>query len=645
MGLPSSWNQVLGWIIFCGTTIIQSVVECVPKPRKFTEIPIMKDYRCIQDRKFWDSFPSRPLPLSAETGICAETLAKLLTENGEKMTDAEKVRGKKAIDYLVNGAPSHQRKHMPPIACKNHDSAYENAPSLTDTIAQWVIGKFVSGPFRSPPVKNFRSNPLKVIVQHGKVRPVLNVSSPRGFSFNDNVIESRMEKVHMSSAARFGQSVLKAGKNAVMTKFDLKNAYKNVPCKIEDIRLQGFEWGGRYFAETTQMFGARTSVSNFDIVGNTILTLATRLTDIPRFLVHRQLDDVPVVGPENSSWCENFTETYADICQKIKVETAPDCPLKDKAFRNSRSGKVLGIEFRTENLSWKIPEEKRTEYMNDIHARLQEDETSCQDCHEILGKLNFVCSMCPAMRTFKKPLQEFLRVLEESGIQKARITSEARKDLLTWWKFLEENKDGFPIPDESDEPPLHHKTITTDAAGWKSGNTSGEIGMGSVGVDEEGEIFLATQKFWNLEKVEVFLDSKGKSLGSKTTTLEFAGILIPFLLFPEKLMNQSIVVQVDNMGCYYAWENGYSKEDMTASILVRALLLVSVKLNSRVTIRHLPRESSWESQVADRLSRERTSGNSKGLLSQFPERNLPIVFRQWMEDPIEDWDLPMKLVM
>ena len=99
------------------------------------------------------------------------------------------------------------------------------------------------------------------------------------------------------------------------------------------------------------------------------------------------------------------------------------------------------------------------------------------------------------------------------------------------------------------------------------------------------------------------------------------------------------------MGCYYAWQNGYTKEDTTASILVRALLMISVKLNSRVTIRHLPRESSWESQVADRLSRERTSGNSRGLLSQFPERNLPIVFRQWMEDPIEDWYLPMKLVM
>ena len=645
MGLPSSWSQVLGWIIFCGATVIQSVVECVPKPRKHTEIPIMTDYKCIRDKKFWDSFPSRPLPTKPETGICTRSLGKLLMENGEKMTVAEKERGKKAIDYLTNGAPSHQKKRLPPICCKNHESAYENAPCLTDTIVQWVIGKFVSGPFRSPPVSNFRSNPLKVIVQHGKVRPVLNVSSPRGFSFNDNVIETKMEKVHMSSAARFGQSVLKAGKNAVMTKFDLKNAYKNVPCRLEDIRLQGFEWGGMYFAETTQVFGARTSVSNFDIVGNTILTLATKIAVIPRFLVHRQLDDVPVVGPEKSGWCENFTATYAEICEKIKVEVAPDCPMKDKAFRNSNTGKVLGIEFRTEDLSWKLPEEKRAEYMNDIHARIHEEETSCQDCQELLGKLNFICSMCPFMRTFKKPFQEFLRVLQESGTNKARMTSEARKDLQTWWKFLEENRNGFPIPDEEEEPPLWHKTITTDAAGWKSGTTSGKIGMGSVGIDEEGEIFLATQKFWDLEKVETFMDSKEKSLGAKTTTLEFAGILVPFLLFPEKLMNQSIVVQVDNMGCYYAWQNGYTKEDMTASILVRALLLISAKLNSRVIIRHLPRESSWESQVADRLLREKTSKNSRGLLSQFPERELPVAFREWMKDPIEDWDLPMRLIM
>ena len=194
MGLPTSWSQVLGWVIFCGSTIVQSVTGCTQKPRKHTEIPVMKDYRKIQDKNFWAAFPYRALPSKPETGIRAEELRNMIEENRDFMTKAEICRGNKAVEYLVHGAPAHQKKQLPPVACRNHESSYENAVSLTDTIAQWIIGKFVSGPFRCPPVSNFRSNPLKVIVQHGKVRPVLNVSSPRGFSFNDNIVEEKWRR-------------------------------------------------------------------------------------------------------------------------------------------------------------------------------------------------------------------------------------------------------------------------------------------------------------------------------------------------------------------------------------------------------------------------------------------------------------------
>ena len=51
-------------------------------------------------------------------------------------------------------------------------------------------------------LREFRSNMLKVVVQRGKTRPVINVSAPRGASFNDNIKESAMERVEMSSAAR-----------------------------------------------------------------------------------------------------------------------------------------------------------------------------------------------------------------------------------------------------------------------------------------------------------------------------------------------------------------------------------------------------------------------------------------------------------
>ena len=72
----------------------------------------------------------------------------------------------------------------------NAKSAFTHGALLTDTIAQWVKNKMVAGPFDEPPLANFRVNPLMAVQQKTKVRPILNLSAPKKFSFNDAVDES-----------------------------------------------------------------------------------------------------------------------------------------------------------------------------------------------------------------------------------------------------------------------------------------------------------------------------------------------------------------------------------------------------------------------------------------------------------------------
>ena len=241
----------------------------------------------------------------------------------------------------------------------------------------------------------------------------------------------------------------------------------------------------------------------------------------------------------------------------LKVKLAKCCPLKDKAFTDSTKGTVLGIVFDSEELSWHLPEEKRIEYMNSIHEMLQSEATTKESVQKLLGRLNFVSMMSPFMRTFKKNLQELLRELEESEQSTLPLSDEAREDLACWWHFLKGSRNGFPIASPSYEPPLQVKTITSDAAGWQTGSKSEQrVGLGCVGIDEEGEIFLARQVLWNLNSMGDMMAEGNKRLGSKTTSLEFAGILIPFLSEPESLSGQHVKIQVDNIGCCFAWENG-----------------------------------------------------------------------------------------
>jgi hypothetical protein len=69
---------------------------------------------------------------------------------------------------------------LPGLIEKNAPSAIENGKFMTDVLVTWVKKGFVAGPFVVPPMEGFRGNPLMAAVQKTKVRPILNLSSPKG---------------------------------------------------------------------------------------------------------------------------------------------------------------------------------------------------------------------------------------------------------------------------------------------------------------------------------------------------------------------------------------------------------------------------------------------------------------------------------
>ena len=120
---------------------------------------------------------------------------------------------------------------------------------------------------------------------------------------------------------------------------------------------------------------------------------------------------------------------------------------------------------------------------------------------------------------------------------------------------------------------------------------------------------------------------------------------MPFLLAPETLVNQHVIVKVDNTGCFLGWLNKHTPGDETASILIRALHLISSYLGCVVHVEHLPRISSWDAALADRQSRElSTSRQDLRLLNSFSMKDPPVCLLSWMQNPEEDWLLADKLL-
>ncbi len=380
-------------------------------------------------------------------------------------------------------------------------------------------------------------------------------------------------------------------------------------------------------------------------MGATIKELALTKCEIPAKLVHRQLDDVPLVAPGKTKWCQEFSEEYSKLCGEINMELEPNCKNNDKAFTCQTRGKVLGINFDTSNLTWSLPDSKNQKTLAEIKNARESESLSLKEIQRLMGRLNHVSQMALFLNGFRHNLNEELRKAAEKSPRKIELSKFSKKDLCVWSNILSDSDPWLPIPHPREDPALCTKNFVSDSAGFaRSSRWDGEIGCGIIGLDEKGDTLNAHQIFWPRDFIENKKDRKGAKFGDKTSTLEVKGVILPFLLIPEKLRNQHIVCGVDCMGVVYGWENKKVKGDTCASMFVKALHIIEAYLGSRIHVVHAPRRSNWETECADNLSRERTTGFlEKQLLSRFCAKT-PEVLTNWLENPVEDWTLVDRIV-
>jgi hypothetical protein len=458
------------------------------------------------------------------------------------------------------------------VTVPNNHSAIKYGEHLTDKVAAWVDSGFVVGPFSCPPMAGFRANTLIATCRNNSIRPIINMSEPKGKSFNDNLNEKAMEKVWMSTAKSFSYKLISAGRNCLMSKYDLKDAYKNIPARIQDWRLQGFKWCGKYFFETKMIFGASPSVANFDILGSTIVELAVQRCGIPRYLVSRALDDIPVLAPRGTVWTHKFSRALKDLCADCGVKLAENCPENRKAFEHQKKGTVLGIIFNSETMEWSLSQEKAEKLIVKVQKFSGSKYVDLKETQGVMGSVNDLAQMSPFLKFFKFSGNKFLGSFGTNEMIVKSPTEQMKKDLLVCSKVAESSKDGIPIAHRPVSPPLVKKEFFSDAAGAKFSMQNGERinhslendrGAASFEVANDQVVWWA-QATWPLSFVNSARDTRGCFYGSKTATLEAVGLLMPFLSIPEDLAGQNVVLYVDNMSLVYGWENGYVKNDESA---------------------------------------------------------------------------------
>ena len=619
------------------------------------QIPVLSNYEEDPGEEFWKIFPRRELPKKAETRVNVKNFKKEVDRVGEKMSRTEKRRAEKILLDLKKGAEAYQKKpELPPVTVKNAESAFKYGRVLTDKIASWITKGFVAGPFDCPPVPGFRANPLSVIERNNKIRPVLNMSSPKGASYNDNIDKRKLEKVKMSTAKQFGQELRNCGMNARFSKFDICDAYKLIPAKPEDYRLQGFKWLGKYFCEIREIFGSTASVCNFDRLSNTRDLIVMLSKGTPRNRVFRVLDDTACVGPRDSESVREFTEEIKRVSRFMDIPLAKNCPDQEKAFECETRGVVLGIGFNSTDMTWFLSKKKADKVIRRCLEGAAKDHIDLKEVQKMMGSVNDIAQMCGIMKFHKGSGNILLGNFRGNENILLPVRKEVKEDLLILAKIVDSAREGLPIAAEVSAPPLSALTFYTDAAGASFTMVGGikhfhqqeDRGVACVGGTSLEDIWIQCKVNWPTELITGRKDEKGREYGSKSTTLESIGLLLPFVAFPEYVRGRHVVFKVDNAAVVFGWQKGYVKNDRTASKVITCVGYLAGELGATVYVDHVARMSDEMAELADELSRRETAKKERirSILEKTEKREVKGYLLEWLKDPEKEDMLCRKML-
>ena len=638
MGLPP-WHIIRTWLTQGLPTPTPYIEKIVQKSRRF---PILENYTEPAPHDFWDSFPKQQMPDKPATKVNVKKLKEAINEVWIDLTPFNQKIAMNTIKNLSFGASALGADNLGGLVCENAKSLTDNGQDFTETLAKWIEAGFVAGPFADPPMNNLRINRMAAIMQRQKCRPVLDLSYPEGISYNDAIDDKLLRKVTMSTPAEIGYAIKEAAGHAKISKFDLVDAYKNVPVNERGWRLQGFSWLGKSFIETKLAFGSKKSVSDFDDLGETLTIIAAVKSGIRRDSIHRTLDDTIIVGGKNSRISE-FGREYKQLCNNVNIQLAGSCPNNDKAYECKKTGVALGIQFHTDSCTWSLPAHKGEIYITAITEILNKGTVYLRELEELAGYVEHITVMFPFCKAFRNNIYASINDFRDNKDISMRVKPSLRADLHVWTNFVQAALRGLPIPRRQGQPAPTSMIFISDAAGKAEGSkTIGRLGVASIKTDSKLSSFAETTRLWWPETLLDTTDDKGVRFGDKSATLEAVGLLLPFLANGKRLQCKRIILHVDNISLWYGWKKKHLRNDMEASLLIRCLQVIGARLQCQIYVEHAPRRASPAAKAADDLSREATSPLAF-IHAKPTDLSNTSPLHDWLKKPCLDWNLPLKI--
>lgn len=450
---------------------------------------------------------------------------------------------------------------------KNKLSATQHPTVIDDYLANEVALGRVAGPYARPPLPNLQVSSFGVIPkkgQPGKWRLIVDLSSPPGGSVNDGIDRNDFAMTYIK-VDEIIRMVSKFGKGALLAKFDVEAAYRNIAVHPADRALLGLKWRGQYFVDLALPFGLRSAPFIFSAVADMVEWILLHTCGVSDLLHY--LDDFITAGPPNSDQCAKNLHTSLAVCRQLGLPLHPN-----KCVGPATCLVVLGIELDTLEQTARLPADKLAALKDLIASWQSRRWCKRHQLESLIGHLHHAAKVVWPGRTFLRRMTDLLCCFRKRD-HPIRLNSEFHLDLQWWQEFLLSwhGVSFWLFPGMSACVDLE---VTSDAAG--------SLGYGAYFRDEW---FSGS---WDRSQVS-------QSIAYK----ELFPIVVAAHVWGHHWFRQHILFRSDNQAVVYILTTRTSKVPCIMQLL-RKLLSSAARFNFSFAAQYLP---GVHNNIADALSR------------------------------------------
>ena len=286
-----------------------------------------------------------------------------------------------------------------PRESSNLKSALQLPKIFKEKLMKEVILCRIAGPCRHPPFPTLQVSPMGLVPKKdGDFRLIQHLSYPENNSINDFIDKDHCS-VQYSSVDEAACLINRHKTFARLSQCDVKAAFRLLPIAPHDFDLLGIKFQGEYYLNKMLPMGASISCALWEKFAKAlhwIIQLKSGNDDILHYL-----DDFLFVESSQTSKVGNTLKLFQEVCNKIGIPLA-----SDKTTLPTTLLMFLGIEFDTQNLIMRLPNEKLVKLSQKIRDTLDSSKITLKDMQSLLGLLNCAFKVLTPGRTFCRRLRQ-----------------------------------------------------------------------------------------------------------------------------------------------------------------------------------------------------------------------------------------------